>query len=79
MDGPFGTNEQDLMVQAALEDIGLAYVFEGVAEPLVAEGRLVRVLEDWCPYYPGFFLYYPSRRQPPTALRAFVDFVRAHH
>ncbi len=79
VDGPFGTNEQDLMVQAALEDIGLAYVFEGVAEPLVAEGRLVRVLEDWCPYYPGFFLYYPSRRQPPTALRAFVDFVRAHH
>ena len=39
-------------------------------------GRLVRVLEDWCPYYPGFFIYYPSRRQVPAALRAFVDFVK---
>ncbi len=37
---------------------------------------MIRMLEDWCPYYSGFFLYYPSRRQLPTALRAFVDFVR---
>ncbi|KFE66320.1 LysR substrate-binding domain-containing protein [Hyalangium minutum] len=44
---------------------------------LLAQGRLVRALEDWCPSYPGFFLYYPSRRQIPTALRAFVDFVKA--
>jgi DNA-binding transcriptional LysR family regulator len=45
--------------------------------PLVEQGRLVRVLEDWCPSYPGFFLYYPSRRQLPAALRAFVDFAKA--
>jgi len=36
----------------------------------------VRVLEEWCPYYPGFHLYYPSRRQMPSTLRAFVDFAR---
>jgi DNA-binding transcriptional LysR family regulator len=77
VDGPLTLSEQDLMVDAALSGIGLAYVFEGQVEALLAEGRLVRVLADWCPYYPGFFLYYPSRRQLPAALRAFVDFARA--
>jgi DNA-binding transcriptional LysR family regulator len=43
---------------------------------LIEQGRLVRVVEDWCPYYPGFHLYYPSRRQSPATLRAFVDFAR---
>jgi DNA-binding transcriptional LysR family regulator len=42
----------------------------------IASGALVRVQEDWCPYYPGFYLYYPSRRQMPSALRAFIDFAR---
>ena len=77
VDGPLTLSEQDLMVDAALSGLGLAYVFEGQVEALLAEGRLVRVLADWCPYYPGFFLYYPSRRQLPAALRAFVDFARA--
>jgi DNA-binding transcriptional LysR family regulator len=75
-DGPLVVNEQELMLQAALAGTGIAYVFEGMAAAEVAAGRLVRVLEDWCPYYPGIFLYYPSRRQMPAALRAFVDFVR---
>jgi len=44
---------------------------------LVAARKLVRVLEDWCPYYTGFYLYYPGRRQLPAALRAFIDFVSA--
>jgi DNA-binding transcriptional LysR family regulator len=77
VDGPLTLSEQDLMVDAALNSLGLAYVFEGQVEALLAEGRVVRVLADWCPYYPGFFLYYPSRRQVPAALRAFVDFARA--
>jgi DNA-binding transcriptional LysR family regulator len=77
VDGPLTVNEQELMLQAALAGTGIAYVFEGIAAAEVAAGRLVRVLEDWCPYYPGIFLYYPSRRQMPAALRAFVDFVRA--
>ena len=46
-------------------------------EKLVRDGRLVRVLEDWCPYYGGFYLYYPSRRQMPAPLRAFIDFTRS--
>jgi len=64
-------------VDAALAGVGLAYVFEAQVSSLLDEGRLVRVLEDWCPPYAGFFLYYPSRRQLPSALRAFVDFIKA--
>lgn len=77
VDGPLTMNDQSLMIEAALDGVGLTYAFEGQVERHVAEGRLVRVLEDWCPYYSGFYLYYPSRRQLPAALRAFVDFVRA--
>jgi DNA-binding transcriptional LysR family regulator len=55
---------------------GLAYVFEAQVTELIQQNRLVRVLADWCPAYPGFFLYYPSRRQLPAALRAFIDFAR---
>ena len=76
VDGPLALSDQDLMVDAALAGTGLAYVFEGVAAHALADGSLVRVLEDWCPYYPGFYLYYPSRRQLPAALRAFIDFAR---
>jgi DNA-binding transcriptional LysR family regulator len=74
--GPLALSDQDLMLEAALAGTGLAYVFEGIATPALADGSLVRVLEDWCPHYPGFFLYYPSRRQLPAALRAFIDFAR---
>ena len=48
------------------------------AEELIAKRKLARVLADWCPAYPGFFLYYPSRRQLPAALRAFVDFAKVN-
>ncbi|MEA1651316.1 LysR family transcriptional regulator [Nitrospirillum sp. BR 11164] len=77
VDGPLTLSDQDLMVDAALAGTGLAYVFDARVTDLVASGRLVRVLEDWCPYYPGLFLYYPSRRHLPAALRAFIDFARA--
>ena len=76
VEGPLTLNDQDLMVDAALDGAGLAYVFEAQVEELVAKRKLVRVLADWCPAYPGFFLYYPSRRQLPAALRAFVDFAK---
>ncbi|OQW61385.1 MAG: transcriptional regulator [Proteobacteria bacterium SG_bin9] len=75
-DGPLTLTDQDLMLQAALDGTGLAYVFEQQAKELIKQKKLVRVLEDWCPAYPGFFLYYPSRRQLPAALRAFIDFAR---
>ncbi|MCE9668305.1 LysR family transcriptional regulator [Myxococcus stipitatus] len=77
VEGPLTMNDQGLMVDAALAGVGLAYVFEAQVSSLLDEGRLVRVLEDWCPPYAGFFLYYPSRRQLPSVLRAFVDFIKA--
>lgn len=79
VDGPITVGDQDLMVEPALAGAGLAFVFEEQVAEHLAAGRLVRVLADWCPAYPGFFLYYPSRRQLPAALRAFVDFLRDEH
>ncbi len=76
VDGPLTLGEQELMVRATLDGVGLALAFEGHVEALIAEGRLVRVLEDWCPVFPGFYLYYPSRRQMPAGLRAFIEMVR---
>lgn len=75
--GTLTLGDMDLMVDAALSGAGLAYVFEDQVQPYLKNGRLIRVLEDYCPPYPGFFLYYPSRRQLPAALRAFVEFVKA--
>jgi DNA-binding transcriptional LysR family regulator len=77
VDGPMTVSDQDIMLDAALGGAGLAYLFEDQVRDHIADGRLVRVLEDWCPFYPGFYLYYPSRRQAPAALRAFLDFVRS--
>jgi DNA-binding transcriptional LysR family regulator len=77
VEGPLTLNDQDLMLDAARDGTGLAYVFEAQAQDLIAKRKLVRVLADWCPAYPGFFLYYPSRRQLPASLRAFVDFAKA--
>jgi DNA-binding transcriptional LysR family regulator len=75
--GSLTLGDQDLMAEAALDGAGLAYLFEEQVQTHIAEGRLRRVLEQWCPYYPGFFLYYTSRRQLPTAMRAFIDFLKA--
>ncbi|WP_213714210.1 LysR family transcriptional regulator [Cedecea lapagei] len=77
VEGPLTLNDMGLIAEAALYGSGLAYVFEDLVTAPLNEGRLVRVLEDWCPYYPGLYLYYPSRRQLPMPLKAFVDFVLA--
>lgn len=61
------------MVRAALDGLGLALVFESLVADHLASGALVRVLEDWCPVLPRFFLYYSGRRQVPAPLRAFID------
>jgi DNA-binding transcriptional LysR family regulator len=76
VNGALTLSDQELMVQAALDGVGLAYAFEGQVAEQVASGRLVRVLEDWCPSYGGFYLYHPSRRQIPAPLRAFIEFAR---
>jgi DNA-binding transcriptional LysR family regulator len=54
----------------------LAHLPEDSARTHVAEGRLVRVLADWCPPYPGYYLYYPSRRQSTPAFTLLVDALR---
>lgn len=77
IDGPFITNDSELMLDAALSGVGLAYLFEEIVAGHVAAGRLERVLADWCPYWPGLYLFYPSRRQMPGPLRAFIDYARS--
>jgi DNA-binding transcriptional LysR family regulator len=64
------------MLDAALAGLGLAYVPEDMARDHVAAGRLVRVLADWCPPYPGYHIYYPSRRQPTPAFVALLNALR---
>src|SRR5213593_3021540 len=64
------------MLNAALAGYGLAYVPEDLAQPHLAKGRLERVLEDWCPPYSGYHLYYPSRRQSSAAFALLVEALR---
>ena len=61
-------------LEAALDGIALAYVFEPLALPYIKTKALRRVLTDFSPTFPGFYLYYPSRRQQPAKLKAFVDY-----
>jgi DNA-binding transcriptional LysR family regulator len=74
--GPLSLDSQSLMVDAALQGIGLANVVEWFASEHVRAGRLVRVLEGWSPSSPGLCLYFPQSRQHSSSLRAFVDFAR---
>jgi len=65
-------------VDAALQGIGLAYTFEELARPHLRAKRLRRVLAGYSPTFPGFYLYYPSRRQQPPKMRAFVELALAY-
>jgi len=76
VDGQLVFNGTDQMLNAALAGFGLAYVPEELARPLIAKGRLKHVLEDWCPPYSGYHLYYPSRRQPSAAFALMVEALR---
>jgi DNA-binding transcriptional LysR family regulator len=76
VNGSLILDEQDLVIEAALDGAGIAWVAEDRVAEHLASGALVRVLEDWCPPFPGFFLYYPSRRQQPAALAALVETLR---
>jgi DNA-binding transcriptional LysR family regulator len=64
------------MLDAALAGFGLAYLPEDSVRAQLADGRLIRVLADWCPPYPGYHLYYPSRRQPTPAFALLVNALR---
>jgi DNA-binding transcriptional LysR family regulator len=76
VDGQLVFNGTLQMLNAALAGFGLAYVPEELAQPHVAQGRLKRVLEDWCPPFPGYHLYYPSRRHSSPAFALLVDALR---
>ena len=76
VNGPLIVDSVDVMIRAAVDGVGLAFTTEEHAAPQLASGALVRVLDDWCPPFPGFFLYYPSRRQLPAALSALIVSLR---
>lgn len=67
-----------MIVAAARAGIGLAQVFEEEVRDDLAAGTLIRVLADWCPPFPGLYLYHPSRRQMPGPLAAFIAFAKAY-
>ena len=74
--GPLIVDDVAIVMRAAIDGVGLAFITEEQAVPLLADGSLVRVLEDWCQPFTGFFLYYPSRRQQPAALSVVIDTLR---
>ncbi|HWY23464.1 MAG TPA: LysR family transcriptional regulator [Nevskia sp.] len=76
VDGPLICNDNALMIAAAKQGLGLAHVMEDLVREDLRSGALVRVLEDWCPPFPGLYLYYPSRAQMPLKLRVFIDFLQ---
>ena len=76
VDGPLILAEDRLVVEAALAGAAWLSFSKSSSDAAIADNRLVRVMEDWCPPFDGFHLYYPSRRQMRPALRALVDFFR---
>jgi DNA-binding transcriptional LysR family regulator len=76
VEGQLVLNATGLILDAALAGLGLAYLPEDQVRAQLAEGRLVRVLADWCPPFPGYHLYYPSRRHPAPAFALVVEALR---
>ncbi len=76
MEGPVIVDEPEVLVRAAMDGAGIAYLFEQQVAAGLADGRLLPLLDAWTPPFPGFYLYYPANRQMPRPLRAFIDFVR---
>jgi DNA-binding transcriptional LysR family regulator len=74
--GQWVFNSSSAIVRAALDDYGIAFVPEDMVLEHIAAGRLVRVLDDWCAPYPGYYLYYPSRQQSSRAHAVVVDALR---
>lgn len=75
--GPLVLDTPDLMISAALDGVGLIYSALGAATAdHIAAGRLVRVLEEWSPTIPGFFIYFPGSRQISAALRALLSMLK---
>jgi DNA-binding transcriptional LysR family regulator len=76
VEGPLVFNNADLTREAALAGQGIAYVYADEVAADVRAGRLKRILDRWCPIFPGYYLYHPSRRQTPPALAALTGALR---
>jgi DNA-binding transcriptional LysR family regulator len=76
VEGRLTVNDEELAIRAALDGVGVLYTALGYAAPEIKAGRLVPLLEDWRAGSAAFFLYYPSRRQIPLPLQAFIQFLR---
>ncbi len=76
VDGQLVFNGTGPVLNAALAGLGLGYVLEEVARPYLSKGRLKSVLQDWCPTFPGYHLYYPSKRPPSRAMAVLIDALR---
>jgi DNA-binding transcriptional LysR family regulator len=76
VNGPLIVDDVEILTCAAVDGVGLAFVSEDHVSEQIASGELVRVLEDWCQPFPGFFLYYPNRRNQPAALSALINVLR---
>lgn len=76
VEGQLVFNTSELIMRAALAGQGLAYLNEGQLEPYFADGRLIRVLDDWCEPFPGYHLYYPSGRQPTPVFTLLLEYLR---
>jgi DNA-binding transcriptional LysR family regulator len=76
VNGPLIVDDVETVIRASMDGIGLAFVSDERVEAQIKSGELIRVLEDWCQPFPGFFLYYPSRRQQPAALSALINTLR---
>jgi DNA-binding transcriptional LysR family regulator len=74
--GPATFDDPDLVIQAVLNGVGIGTAMEVPLAEMIPKGRLVQVLRDWCPTFPGYFLYYPSRRNQPAALAALINTLR---
>ncbi len=75
-EGPASFDDPDLVIRAVLDGVGIGTAMESTLAPFFARGELIQVLKDWCPSFPGYFLYYPSRRNQPAALAALIGALR---
>ena len=74
--GPVSFDDTELVIQAVLQGVGLGMSMEHALMPMIQEGKLIQAMRDWCPVFPGYFLYYPSRRNQPAALAALISTLR---
>ena len=76
VEGPLTLDDDELMAQAAADGLGIAFVSERGVLQAIKAGKLVVVLDEWCPRIPGLALYYPGHRQVPAALRGFIEVLK---